>query len=96
MNGMEGHATNLVPIDSIATNTPQFYGEVVGNAAAAAGELQLVEQGVSYSTKYLVKDGIKSVSWLIMGIMSPGCLLHYQRQCRSSSITLTTQLPWSS
>jgi hypothetical protein len=62
LNGLEGHATNLVPIDAIASNSPGFLGYVAGNAAANAAELKAVETAVEHGTKWTVGRGIREVS----------------------------------
>ena len=53
--GLAGHATQLVPIDAVATNTTGFLGDVAGQAAANALEMELINKTVEKSTKWGVR-----------------------------------------
>lgn len=44
---LAGHATQLVPIDSVASNTPSFLGYVAGQGAANSVEMGIVSWAVS-------------------------------------------------
>jgi len=47
-----GNPVPLVPVDAIATNTAWFSGNALGQAAASAAEIKMVESTAKYATKY--------------------------------------------
>lgn len=54
--GLMGHATNLVSIDAVAQNTPQFLGNVAGQGLANAAEMAAVQS----ATKSVTGKGVKA------------------------------------
>jgi hypothetical protein len=55
--GLMGHATNLVSIDAVAQNSPQFLGNIAGQSLANAVEMA----GVHATSRAATDRGVKAL-----------------------------------
>lgn len=58
--GLLGHATNLVPIDAVAQNTPQSLGYIAGQGFANAAEMEAVKQVTKRGVKEVTERGVRA------------------------------------